>query len=279
MKNTSYKAAIQIITLNIFVLSLSGCSADNYRMQKYDPKVQASNNQAIVVVGTKNLTFIDFNKVTASDLKSKPKAIKSKSETTKVEPTTSPKAEQKTTAEASDISADPNKTNYPSIKLSELFKRKPATRSTNNDYVASQPALNAEHDDKYIDQQNSYRVLKANRLLNYGYANSVYTVEPGTYYISYAYSDEGNVERHTQAPGLTETGTVEYGAFEVKAGDVVYLGDIEAEWLSKDPSKMFHISGNLNLVKQELIAANHSALAEKLQTATFLPSGTPIKVN
>lgn len=243
-----------LVILSIF---LSGCASDNYRMQKYDPKSQSKADTATVVLGTKNITFMDFTKVTNS----KPKIFKPK---TTMPVTSSVASEQKNSS--TDSSADPNKSNYPTMKLSEIFSSKPRRQlETHMDIAAATQ--------EEIDNQYNYRILKANRMFNYGYANSIYTVEPGIYYISYAYSDENNSERHTQAPGINADNVIQYGAFEIKAGDTLYLGDIDFDWLQKNPAKMVTISGDLNIVKQELNAAHYQDLASKLKAGTFLAGG------
>jgi len=250
-----------LIILSIF---LSGCASDNYRMQKYDPQTQSKADTATVILGTKNITFMDFTKVTDP----KQNIIKTK---TAVQPTTpTPTAPTIVTEDKNnnaDSSADPTKTNYPTIKLSEIFSSKPRKQVTTS---GGSTTVAEQYD---IDNQNTYRILKANRVFNYGYANAIYTVEPGIYYISYAYSDENNTERHTQAPGLNADNVVQYGAFEVKAGDTLYLGDLNFDWLQKNPEKMVSIDGDLNTVKQELNASQYQDIASKLKQATFWAGG------
>lgn len=246
------KKLLKASLFTIFSVITSGCSSNVARMHKYDPLL-AANDNAIIIVGTKNLTLVDFTKYEKYPLAA-PIVSKAPSVVTKVETKPEP-----ITPEI--VSADPNNVSYPKtkLKLKDLFARK------------------TDPDDAENFPKGTYRILKNNRMLNlYGYASAIYTLEPGIYYISYAYYDDGSTTYTTKQPGLNSQQQVEYGAFEIKPNSVVYLGDIEFDWANVDHSKIVKITDNMQQVKQELLADNQRPLIAKLTPAKFYPSGSKL---
>ncbi len=252
MRSHIIKKLLKASLFTLFSVITSGCSSNVARMHKYDPSL-AADDKAIIIVGTKNLTLVDFTKYEKYPLAATTSTVsKTPSVVTKPE-TTAPEPEI--------ISADPNNVSYPKtkLKLKDLFARK------------SDPA-DAENFPK-----GTYRILKNNRMLNlYGYASAIYTLEPGIYYISYAYYDDGSTTYTTKQPGLNSQQQVEYGAFEVKPNSVVYLGDIEFDWANVNHNKILKLTDNMQQVKQELLADNQESLIAKLTSAKFYPSGSKL---
>lgn len=122
---------------------------------------------------------------------------------------------------------------------------------------------------------NEYKVLRNSRcFVPYTYAESIYTIAPGQYYISFVeYQNQSNMY-HTINPGLNSNGSVAYGAFDIKPGAVLYLGDISCTWKSRNQIKKLSVVDNLTEVKLNLLAAGYKDLSEKIETAKFYPSGT-----
>lgn len=247
-------------------LLVSGCSSDVARMQKYSANNYDAQKQAVLVIGTKNISFIDLTKYT-KDL-GKTIAV-----TTEAKPKVMATSKTKTTGVDTNFSADPNNVTYPKVNLRELFSPNSNSNQKHKDLstveTTTHPAAEAI---------NTYRILKSSRMLNvFGYATSVYSVEPGIYYISYAYNDAEGTAYYTKSAGLSSDNIVVYGAFEIKPGTVVFLGDIEIDWLQETNSAMVKIGGNIANVKNELAAAGHTDLSAKLTQAKFYPAGYKVQ--
>lgn len=107
----------------------------------------------------------------------------------------------------------------------------------------------------------------------YKYTQSIYTIEPGTYYISYAfYSNYNNPNarlRYTKNDGLDCQQQPVYGKFTIEPDQVLYLGDIQVNWIAKDPHNMFCKIDNLATVKRDLRKAGYKELSEKIQFAAW----------
>lgn len=107
----------------------------------------------------------------------------------------------------------------------------------------------------------------------YKYTESLYTIEPGTYYISYAYmdnpTDDNARTRTTKCQGLDREQQPIYGAFTVHEGDVLYLGDIKVNWRNSNPRQMFCMIDNLPCVKRDLNRAGYAELAQKIKLAEW----------
>ncbi len=107
----------------------------------------------------------------------------------------------------------------------------------------------------------------------YKYTQSIYTIEPGTYYISYAfYSNYNNPNarlRYTKNDGLDCQQQPIYGKFTIEPDQVLYLGDIKVNWISKNPHNMFCKIDNLAEVKRDLRKAGYKELSEKVSFADW----------
>ena len=112
------------------------------------------------------------------------------------------------------------------------------------------------------------------------YRQVVFSVEPGVYYISNARYTDGVYDYFTTAPGLTPEGYVVYGAFEVKPGDVIYVGDIWFNWRKKKDYEFLVLGKHLDKVKEDLLAKDeYKALVPKLKETKFYYSGSKIYVD
>ncbi len=121
---------------------------------------------------------------------------------------------------------------------------------------------------------NEFRIMKPARSpIPYSYSQSLYTIKPGIYYISYMaiLSDQGVY--YTEAAGLSPRGEIAYGAFEIKAGEVLYIGDLDAQWKSSNLVKKISVLDQLTQVKKDLTAAGHADLAAKITKAQFYAKG------
>jgi hypothetical protein len=110
------------------------------------------------------------------------------------------------------------------------------------------------------------------------YRQVVFLTEPGIYFISNADYKFGNTRYYTTQSGLTPEGEVIYGAFELKQGDTIYIGDIQFNWNNSD--KPVTIVSRYNAVKSDLLASvNYKELASKVKPAKFYGSGSIINVD
>lgn len=122
-----------------------------------------------------------------------------------------------------------------------------------------------------------YRIMKTPRLLLTTYTKSLYTIEPGTYYISFIAIDSDKGVYYSAAPGIDAQGKIAYGAFKIHPGDVVYLGDIECRWQSTNKIKKILQLDKLAEVKRDLNSAGKGDLASKIVPVKLYSSGTSIQ--
>lgn len=127
---------------------------------------------------------------------------------------------------------------------------------------------------------DEYRVLKPSRLIiPYGYAQTLYTIAPGTYYIASLVNNAEAGVYYSAAPGLDANNVVNYAAFTVKPGDVVYIGDIECQWQSTNKVKKLVMHDKLAEVKKDLTIAGFADLATKMSKAEVYARGSVIPEN
>jgi hypothetical protein len=118
-----------------------------------------------------------------------------------------------------------------------------------------------------------YTVTPAFKFLGSGsYEQVVFSIEPGIYVISKATISLGDVHNNTTMKGLT-SGIVNYGAFEIKEGDIAYLGDLSFNWNSHN---FITIENNIDKVKKELSGTIYRHLIPKLHKIAFYPAGSKI---
>lgn len=133
--------------------------------------------------------------------------------------------------------------------------------------------------DNISAKPQQYRILKPQRMFVYNYAQSMYSIEPGIYYISFIAIDSSQGVYYSEAPGIDAQGKVAYGAFEIKAGEVLYLGDFECQWKSTNTIKKLSLFNKLNEVKRDLDLVGHQDLAAKITTAKYYPKGATLSLN
>lgn len=113
----------------------------------------------------------------------------------------------------------------------------------------------------------------------YNYVQSLFTIEPGTYYISFLAIDSDKGVYYSDAPGLDPKGRVEYGAFTVQPGEVLYLGDVDCQWKSTNKVKKLTLQDQISEVKKDLDSAGHPDLAAKIVNAKFIPRGANLDIS
>lgn len=224
-------------------LFLSGCGHNVAKLQRYDPYAQYAPGQAVVIVKINNMNYLDLSRVdriTPSQQMQDPIDIAEK--TDNLDPTQM-------------------QSGYRKLDLRNAFKTAHGHKL--------KPII-----------ANEYRILKAKRwVLPYTYAESMYTIEPGVYYISYISAERDGQFFYTGKPGITAQKTITYGAFDVKPGDVLYLGDIECEWRHTHQIKKINIQNNIIQVKKDLQSAGLEQLAQLVQTAQFYKTGSKLSLN
>lgn len=274
--------------LALMLLSLSACSNNTTKMPKYDANSQVPADKAIVVIGTNNVTYFDIKRYgKTNDVSKSITAERSK-------PQTKPKPEKQAKQQQRDEdyeSADPTKLNYTksSFNLRRLWDpNSPKTldghmdneNNQDNDVYEADVSSQSETTKLIVDNKNSsieYRIHKPNRTFNiYNYTKSIYTIEPGIYYISFAFYEHNSAVSFTRLPGITPAGMVQYGAFNIKPGDVLYLGDIDFDWVDMDKPNMVKVIDNFNDVQKDLISEGYRDLAIKIKPAQFYKNGTKI---
>ncbi len=123
--------------------------------------------------------------------------------------------------------------------------------------------------------KQEYRILKSNYMFKpFSYANAMYLIEPGKYYISFIAIDIGKGPYYSEAPGINKQHVVQYGAFEIKPGEVLYLGDLECQWMCSNKVKKLYAKNNINLVQEDLHSAGMPEFANRIRQIDLLPKGT-----
>jgi hypothetical protein len=110
------------------------------------------------------------------------------------------------------------------------------------------------------------------------FENAFYTIEPGIYYISRAYFSSGEYNYYTTLSGLTPEGRVVYGAFEVKPGEVAFLGKLCFNFGKEKADELFTVYADLENAKRKILnsRSKYKSLVPKLQKINFYPSGSRI---
>lgn len=107
----------------------------------------------------------------------------------------------------------------------------------------------------------------------------VFVAEPGIYYISKASYENSNTRYYTALDGLTPEGLVIYGAFELKPGDVAYLGDIKFDW-DDNSRDIIEICNNYTKVADDLAASDkYRDLVTRLKSTKFYAKDSMISLN
>lgn len=222
------------------VLLLNGCGNQVAKLQKYT--IDDEDAQCLLVVKINNFDYLDLKRLRGTDGQnsSKEQVI-----------------EKKSIATAS-ISDEEKQTDRYDLK--QLFNKNKANKKTALAFPKSE-----------------YRILRPNAFfLPFSYAHTIYHIQPGTYYISYVAIESQAGVYYSEAPGLNNAGTIAYGAFTIKPGEVLYLGDLECQWHSSNKIKKFQVVDKLTTVKKDLYSAGLTELSEKITNAKFYTSGTNI---
>lgn len=220
---------------------LTGCGYKVAKLQKYEPGVDLTP-QALLVVKINALDYLDIKRV--EDTKENPVANNTAQTTT----TTTASTEEKPTE---------------SKDLRKLFDHKQAANADSNALALA---------------VTEYRISKPNSFFRpFSYSHEIYSIEPGTYYISLVGNDFEQGIYYSEAPGINKDGVIAYGAFQVKAGEVVYLGDIECQWHSTNKVKKIQVLDKLAAVKKDLQDAGMHQLAARIVPTRFYSQGINIK--
>ncbi len=114
------------------------------------------------------------------------------------------------------------------------------------------------------------------------YDVAFYALEPGVYYISSAnyttinYAKNQKTYYYTTKNGITPDGYIVYGAFEVKRGEILFIGDIKPNFIF--PRDLFRITGDLEKTKSDLLSSNspYKNLATQMKQSYFHTVGSKI---
>jgi hypothetical protein len=108
------------------------------------------------------------------------------------------------------------------------------------------------------------------------YDKVVFSIDPGVYVINAVSANLGNIMYNTVFPGINNLGYVNYGAFEIKEGDVAYLDDLFFNWNVKYAQDFILVDNRIEVVKKELSGTVYANLIPKLRKIDFYPVGSKI---
>lgn len=228
-------------TLLMSVLAISGCSQEAPKLPKYDRQAHYIQTQATIVVKLDEISYIQLARLHKVSI--------------------TPVISARPVNNDANLSADPN------------IREQQEARFDLRSFVGGTPSPVEP------EVSNEYRIVRNSRsFIPYTYADSIYTIAPDVYYISFVEYQNESTMYHTTIPGLDNQGVLTYGAFDIKPGAVLYLGDINCTWKGRNQIQKLNVTDKLADVKQNLITAGYPKLAEKIETAKFYPSGTNIAV-
>lgn len=120
-----------------------------------------------------------------------------------------------------------------------------------------------------LEAGNFFERFKA-KPFNRNASRRLLILEPGIYYVDYiALTTIGSYERWLPSPGIKKDQFL-YGAFEVKANEVVDMGRV-----LYDEPMIEHIQ-DIEQLKKELKEHGKEELSEKVMEGVFYPSGTQV---
>ena len=137
-----------------------------------------------------------------------------------------------------------------------------------------------ETNQDFINATTSHDVFSS--ALHHQYQNCILMLDPGVYGIKKLFladKREGNyIVRGWYTDNLSKVGDntffVKIGAFEVKPGQVLYLGKLELEESGRLP---FKIINEIDIAKTDLKEAGKTDLASKIEFGNLYQRGTIIK--
>ncbi len=246
LEATMQKYAIHRIGLvALACMLLSGCGYKVAKLKKYEHGADPIP-KALLVVRINTLDYLDIKRLDDAEDKTSLSAITSTEQ--------APLAELNTTIEVAQTK--------PVQDLRKLFADQ--ARAHNNTKTLSLDVT-------------EYRILKPNFFFTpFSYARELYAIEPGTYYISLLGIDSEQGIYYSDAPGVNKDGIIAYGAFEIKPGEVLYLGDIECQWRSTNAVKKILVHDKLAAVKKDLQDAGLHQIAAQITTAKMYTHGQNI---
>lgn len=115
----------------------------------------------------------------------------------------------------------------------------------------------------------------------YNYAENMLMLDPGIYYFDYIrLLSTGSLLYWCPSPGMRavtaeedeDRFVVQYGAFEVKPGKVIYLGHLNMKAGLKDLP--FKVIDEIDQARMDLNKKGHTVLAQKLEPAEFYQRGS-----
>lgn len=274
-------------------LALTGCTSSTTRAPKYD-NANDQANSAVVVIGTNDVSYFDIQRLGANvATRQKPQTQIAQNNTSKTNNPCAVKSNNNAKQQAlqEPESADPNDLDYTSssFNLRRLWDPKapkvmhwnpnpPVNEPNNTKEIVPATTPDPTSFNEVPATVSEYRIHKQNRFFSpHSYSKAIYTIEPGTYYIAFAYYDHNSDVYFTHLPGITRDGVVQYGAFEIKPGDVLYLGDVGFDWVNIDKPNMVNLKNNFVTVQKDLIEHGHRELAVKIKMAKFYPAGTRLQ--
>lgn len=136
--------------------------------------------------------------------------------------------------------------------------------------------------DNYNDpnKREAYSI-NANAWFPENYSDKVAMISPGLYYIDYitwvTISYPYTTTHYTAVPGISKKGIIVYGAFEVKPGDVAYVGNL----ILKKNGVDFNLEkiNELEQVKKDLIKNKQNDLSAKIKEIKFYNRGSIVHRN
>jgi hypothetical protein len=124
-------------------------------------------------------------------------------------------------------------------------------------------------------KDNSYRQYISGVCREDCYVENILFLDPGLYYIDEITVDHGwGVVYTLPSPGYKDH-HVMYGAFEVKAGEVIGLGNLV---VNRDSEKMLSFMREDDQIKKELQASKYHDMASKIVPGSFYESGSIIEI-
>ncbi len=224
-------------TLLVSVLALGGCSQEVPKLPKYDKQAHYVQTQATIVVKLNEVSYIELSRLNRVSLT----------------PATARPVNN------ADLSADPN------------VREQQEPRFDLRGFVSGTPSLTEPQ------ISNDYRIVRNSRsFVPYTYSDSIYTIAAGVYYISFIEYHNESTMYHTVTPGFNKQGVLTYGAFDIKPGSILYLGDISCTWKGRNLIQNLNVTHNLPEVKRNLVSAGYQNVAENIEIAKFYPNGTNI---
>jgi hypothetical protein len=138
--------------------------------------------------------------------------------------------------------------------------------------------LNDNYNDKskresyFFDAGGDKWMVHNSWLFEIGYDSRLAMINPGVYYIDYLSWNDGPTNYYSSSPGISKKGMIVYGAFEVKPGDVGYVGKLYI----KDRTVYLEKISEIEKVKNDLIKSKQTDLVKKVKEIEFYGRGSMV---